>query len=247
MLSKNRLKVIKSLRSKKGRTKHQRFLVEGVKPVDEVLSSSLKVESVLFAEGLRPEKAGYGDAYLTDVEELNALSQLSTPPGVLAVVEFPEWYNQPAPQEVLSTSHVLYLDGIRDPGNLGTIIRTADWFGFKAVVLSDDCVDPLNPKVVQAAMGSIFRLPCYSDVLSRLQSQAPKQVYGLDLSGQSIYEDALQDGYFVIGSESHGIREEAKAHITSTLTIPGEGGAESLNAAVSAAVLMSEIARRKMV
>lgn len=246
MLSKNRLKVIKSLRSKKGRTKHRRFIVEGVKPVDEVLSSPLKVETVLYSEGLRPEKAGYGDAFLTDNATLNELSQLSTPPGILAVVEFPDWYDHVTPDVLLATPHLLYLDGIRDPGNLGTIIRTADWFGFKAIILSEDCVDPLNPKVVQAAMGSIFRLPCFTDTLSRIQAQAPKAVYGLDLSGESIYTAELNDGYFVIGSESHGIREETRVQMTSTLNIPGTGGAESLNAAVSAAVLMSEISRRKM-
>lgn len=242
MLSKNQLKVIKSLRTKKGRDTHSAFLVEGRKPVEELLQSDYTVKHLVLSETMAESYANKDAAIISD-RDMASISAMTTPPGILAVANMPDWMsNKPPTPE--SGAHFV-LDGIRDPGNLGTIIRTADWFGFEAIYCSQDCVECFNPKVVQASMGSVFRLKVFYANLNELLESSPLNAFGMYLEGKSIYKTDLVDGLYVIGSESHGIREEIGSAIKEKITIPGRTNAESLNAGISAAILMSEIFKRR--
>jgi TrmH family RNA methyltransferase len=145
--------------------------------------------------------------------------------------------------------NILVLDGIRDPGNLGTIVRTADWFGISEIICSDDCVDLFNPKTVQATMGSLFRVNVlYYDLPKAMQNlrryHPLKPILGATLQGENVYRVILPEHAFVVmGSESHGIRPEVKKYVTKEIKIPQFGGGESLNVATAAAVLCSEFKR----
>ena len=173
------------------------------------------------------------------------ISQLSTPSPVLAVVSRPEPSGL-----VLEKGLCLALDGVRDPGNLGTILRIADWFGVQALFLSDDCVDLYNPKVIQSSMGSVFRVRTVtSDLvdLARRFREKGMPVYGTFLDGEDIYHAALRpEGLVVMGNEAAGIRPAVAAEVDARLLIPafGRSGAESLNVAVATAVTLSEFRRR---
>lgn len=241
MLSKNQFKRIKSLHLKKFRMENRRFIVEGQKSVQEALSSGLQIEFLVVQEG--HESTDFdGEIISATAVEMKSLSSLSTAPGILAVVEFPSWYLNPDELVNIQSEDVVFvLDGIRDPGNLGTIIRTADWFGFKGIVCSEDTVDCFNPKVVQASMGSVFHLPTYYTSIADFISNSPLPIYGLDLQGENLFETNVTKGLFVLGSESHGLREAIQPLIQRSLHIPGKGKAESLNAAISAAIVMSRI------
>ncbi len=241
MLSKNQLKRIKSLHLKKFRMENRCFIVEGQKSVQEAVSSGLEIEIIVQQEGYESSNFEV-EIVTTSIQEMKTLSTLSTAPGILAVVKFPKWYLNDNALSDLQDADVLFaLDGIRDPGNLGTIIRTADWFGFKAIVCSKDTVDCFNPKVVQASMGSVFHLPTYYTDLSEFISNSPHPIYGLDLKGENLFTSELSKGIYVLGSESHGLREDIQPLIQKYLHIPGKGKAESLNAAISAAIVMSRI------
>lgn len=253
MLSKNQLKLVNSLRLNKFRQEHGLFIAEGVKLVDEALKSSFEIHQ-LFAT---PEwiEAGHlpESRYLTDIVEitpsdLNKISALTTPSQVLVLVKIPS--DIPVPDA--SGEWSLLLDQIRDPGNLGTIIRTADWFGIDRIVAAASSVDIWNPKVVQASMGSVFRMPVhYTDILeylSKNQNRIP--VYGTLLEGEDISGVKLgKEGIVVIGNESHGISDSVKPFITTKITIPAantgsSGRAESLNASIATAILCYEIRRQ---
>lgn len=176
--------------------------------------------------------------------ELAKISSLSSPNQVLAVVETPREIKANIDEEL-----VMMLDGVRDPGNFGTIIRCADWFGIEYIFCSQDCVELYNPKVVQATMGSIFRVNVvYADlkgVIKKIRKNNPlKPVYGASLNGENIYDLNLnQNAILVMGSESHGISEEVRELITKDVTIPRFGKGESLNVAIASAILCSEFKR----
>ena len=244
MLSKNQAKIVKSLGARKDRLQNGLFVVEGEKAVRELFSSDFEVVQVYSTLAGWDAKT---DLQITPISprEMKTISQLSTAPGILAVARLPKWYLQaraPKPETVQS---VLYLDGIRDPGNLGSIIRSATWFGTCAICASPDTVDCFNPKVVQASMGALFATPVTYLSLAELCRVFPGEVRGLDLSGESIYEAELGGGIVVLGSESHGIRSESREQCSKMITIPGSGGSESLNASVSAAIYLSELQRRR--
>lgn len=240
MWSKNQAKIVKSLRLKKHRLEQGLFTVEGSKIVAELLSSAFKVRE-LFVSG-DAFALQFPEATLISAKEMEQTSHMSTPPGVLAVVELPEWYTAPQ-AKVAVGKRFIALDGLRDPGNLGTVMRSAAWFGFDGVLASNDCVDCFNPKVVQASMGSFLRTPVYYGELDALVSSLDLPIYGLDLDGDSLFETPLLEGVFVVGSESHGLRPEVRPLITHFIHIEGAKGAESLNAAVSASILMAEVWR----
>ncbi|MFT4683116.1 MAG: TrmH family RNA methyltransferase [Flavobacteriales bacterium] len=241
MLSKNQLKRIKSLHLKKFRMENRRFIVEGQKSVQEAIKSGLDIELLVKQDGYESSEFEI-ETFTTSILEMKTLSTLSTAPGILAVVKFPEWYmNEVSALTMQDESVVLVLDGIRDPGNLGTIIRTADWFGLKGIICSPDTVDCFNPKVVQASMGSVFHLPTYYTDLNTFIRKASHTVYGLDLQGENLFSTEISDGIYVLGSESHGLSEGIQPLIQKFLHIPGKGKAESLNAAISAAIVMSQI------
>lgn len=253
MLSKNQLKLVNSLRLQKYRQEHGLFIAEGVKLVDEALKSSFEIHQLFatpewIAAGHLPKNRQLVDIVEIGLNELNKISALTTPNQVLAVIKIPSGI--PAPDA--SGEWALLLDQIRDPGNLGTIIRTADWFGIDRIIAAASSVDIWNPKVVQASMGSVFRMPVhYTDIheyLSNNQNRVP--VYGTLLEGEDISGVKLgKEGIVVIGNESHGISDSVKPFITTKITIPAAdagncGRAESLNASIATAILCYEIRRQ---
>lgn len=244
MISKNQMRYVKSLRLQKHRLEHQQFIVEGVKSVHELSLSSFEINMILATEG-HPAPQTTGQTFIISEREMKELSSLATAPGLLAVVDLPKWYLTPNfPNESDLQQGVLVLDGIRDPGNLGTLIRTAEWFGFKKMIASADTVDCFNPKCVQASMGSVFRIEVMYHELSTFNGHIAPW-YGLDLGGDSLYNLDSTFGYFAVGSESHGLRDDVRSRIESYLHIPGNGQAESLNAAMSGAILLSELYRKR--
>ena len=234
MLTNSEIKRIKSLKDKKFRDEYGQFAVEGEKLVSEALHSRFKVLAVY-----RSDEIG--------VENMARMSQLSTPSPVLAVVE------KPAPRSlVLERGLYLGLDSVRDPGNMGTILRLADWFGITTVFASQDCVELYNPKVVRSSMGSVFRVSVVScdleDICRRFRAK-DMPVYGTFLDGEIIYSEKLaEEGLIVMGNESNGVSREVAAQVSTRLFIPSFAGtrqtAESLNVAAATAIVLSEFKRR---
>ena len=237
-ISKNELRQVRSLAQKKFRDESGLFVVEGEKMVSEALASGFEVVSVY-----RRDEIGE--------EAMARLSMLSSPSPVLAVVR------QPAPAAFRPSKGLfLALDGIRDPGNLGTILRVADWFGVDGVVASPDTVELYNPKVVQATMGAIFRVPFHRMDIAELCRKVVSgggHVYGTFLDGENMYSKALDCGLeapsvIVIGNESNGISPAVAACVSDRLFIPpypaDDPGSESLNAAIATAITVAEFRRR---
>lgn len=234
MLTNAEIKRIKSLKDKKFRDEFGQFVVEGEKLVEEALTSDFNVCAVY-----RTDEIGE--------EAMSRMSQLSSPSPVLAVVE------KPAPRGLaLERGLYLGLDSIRDPGNMGTILRLADWFGITTVCASQDCVEVFNPKVVQASMGSIFRVDVVlcdlPDVCRRFRAM-DMPVYGTFLDGKNIYTQTLADeGLIVMGNEAAGVSPEVASQASTRLLIPSFAGdrrtAESLNVATATAIVLSEFRRR---
>lgn len=246
-ISANEIKRVRSLSDKKFRDRYGLFCVEGEKMVDEALRSGFDVEAVY-----RKDEIGE--------EQMSRISSLSSPSPVLAVVRKPQDINlssDAALSDALGQSGLyLALDTIRDPGNLGTILRVADWFGIDAVFAAPDTVDVFNPKVVQATMGAIFRVKFhYAEIpaLCRAAVSAGGNVYGTFLDGSDMYEKQLNPGkdspsVIVIGNESNGISDEVAGLVSDRLYIPpypkNDTGSESLNAAVATAITVAEFRRR---
>lgn len=240
-ISSNQIKLIKSLSNKKIRDKYGLFVVEGEKMVTEAVDSGLKVEAIFRKEDI-------GEAAMTKI------SSLSTPSPVLAVLHKKELKLDDA--FVPSKGLYLALDSLRDPGNLGTIIRISEWFGIDGVFATEDSVDIFNPKVVQSTMGAIFRVKFHYTNLCKLGADfldAGGKVYGTFLDGANIYGQQLSNGedapvLIVIGNESHGISPVMSNIVSDRLFIPpypsNDRGSESLNAAIAAAVTVAEFRRR---
>ena len=241
MISKNKIKLIRSLEMKKNRKAAGLFVAEGPKVVGDLLDAGY-CANMLFSTKEFP------NAELITDEELRKISFLQHPQEILAVFKIP--INVPLP--TLNAQLCLVLDGVQDPGNLGTIIRIADWFGITDIICSPDTVDVYNPKVVQATMGSIAHVHVvYTDLLEFMNSLPPTYpVYGTLLDGENIYEQELSsDGIIVMGNEGNGISPELRKHITKRLLIPdfhtNDLRAESLNVAIATAITCSEFRRRK--
>lgn len=172
-------------------------------------------------------------------KELEKISSFKTPQSAIALVGIPHSYLE---KSLKKEDWILVLDGIHDPGNLGTIIRSADWFGVHTIVCSEDCVELYNPKVIQATMGSLFRVQVFYADIGEFLHQSGKTVYGATLDGENIFRIKFEkSGILVIGSESHGIRPEVLKHCSANISIPAYGKAESLNAAVATSILLSRI------
>jgi RNA methyltransferase, TrmH family len=240
MLSKKEVKDIQSLSLKKHRDESQLFVAEGPKIVEELIQ--LAPFNVLGVYGL--EEWTHANLKFSDVvtietiapELLEKLSHLKTPNKVLAVLQ---QFKTESPN---IDSVALYLDTIQDPGNFGTIIRIADWFGIEHVVCSAGCADLYNPKVVQATMGSIARVKVFYDNDGSWINSQQLPVYGASLEGKSVYShEKIEQGIIMIGNESKGISDELQKIITEKITIPGKGKAESLNAAVATGILLSHL------
>lgn len=242
MLSKAKIKYLQSLQQKKHRLKEHVFLVEGEKIVDEVLRQKLfKVHSIYATEPwinkneltLTPYKACLTS---TSPNELKKVSSLKTPNSVVVVLEMP---NYTSLVDKIQTSLNLVLENIQDPGNMGTVIRIADWFGIPYIFCSKGCVDIYNPKVIQASMGGFLRVQVhYVDLDILFQEHAKLPIYGAVLGGHNVFKQTLnKPSFLLIGNEGKGLTESIQKQITHRITIPKMGGAESLNAGVATGIL----------
>jgi len=239
-ISKNQQKLINSLKYKKYRHKNGLFVVEGIKVIKEFLNSSYTLHSLYSAADIFSLK--HNAVQIITPHDLKAISFLTTPQVALGVFEI-------KPQKPLKLKSLsIALDGVRDPGNLGTIIRMCDWFGIKKLVCSRDTVDCYNPKTVQASMGSLSRVKVYYVDLAEELKQANLSVYGADMHGESIYTaDVSQNAVLILGSESHGISKEVEPLVTQKIGIPQFGKSrqtESLNVAMAGSIILSEFKRR---
>lgn len=242
MISNRESKFIKSLQLKKFRQLENQFVVEGAKNVLELLQSNLSVVKIFASSEFRTKNESAlkrHESILVEAKEaeLNKVGTFTNNNASLAIVRIPD------AMEIDHTQSVLAFDRIKDPGNLGTVIRIADWYGFKQIVCSPESVDCYNPKVISATMGSFARVQVhYADLDSLLQSA--KHVYGTTLQGDNIHELNFQEPAVVVfGNESEGLAEDLKKHLTQEVYIPGYGGAESLNVAVSTAVFCDNFRR----
>ncbi|MGB2371572.1 MAG: TrmH family RNA methyltransferase [Flavobacteriales bacterium] len=234
MLTKNQIKLIRSLSLKKNRQKHGLFIVEGEKLVNEVLSSDWEVE------GIYATKEWLGEnAIIISNNDLSRISSLKTPNKVVAVVKIKKGSLD------ITSNTVLALDGVKDPGNLGTIIRLADWFGVEDIICSDDCVDYLNPKVVQSSMGSFTRVNLhYTSLMDAFKKYSDYKLFMTVLNGTPLSEMTNADKKIVVmGSESKGISNEILELTSEKITIPKSKSskAESLNVSVATAIILSAI------
>lgn len=242
MISKNQLKLLRALGQKKQRKAHGLFLVEGEKNVLELVDTSLVVKQVFATDDFLQKHAselGQYDCIEASLEELTKASSLVSNNAAVAIVEIPK-VKAPSAEGM-----IIALDGVSDPGNLGTIIRIADWYGIKHIVASSDCADPYNPKTIRATMGSFGRVQVTLLDLPRYLSEASIPVYGAFLEGESVHStDFSEQGILLMGSESHGVRPEAEQYVTDKITIPSFGGAESLNVAMATGIIMDNYRRQ---
>lgn len=246
MISKAKIKFIKSLQIKKYRTQEQCFIVEGAKSISELVESDFRIREV-FATREYLEKNHHSFDHRSipiqevSIRDLEAMGSFKTNDTALALADTKK--NEPP---VLSPAEfALVLDDIRDPGNLGTIVRTADWYGINQLIASSDSVDMYNPKVIAASMGSFTRINIfYTDLISYV-SHYKGNVYGAFLDGQNIYSTPFDTGgLMVMGNESNGISKELEALITQRITIPRIGKAESLNVATATAIILDNVRRK---
>jgi TrmH family RNA methyltransferase len=245
-MTKNYQKLIKSLHQKKNRIAEQLFLVEGSKSVAELLTSNFVIKALFYTESFYEQYhtqintfAGYHSLVTTDL--LAQCGTLQSNDGALAVVEMPQNLSEFTPQD-----YTLALADIRDPGNLGAIIRIADWYGISQILCSETTVDWYNPKVIIASMGSFLRVkPYYYHLPNILQIQPPEtHIYGMFLGGENIHTTKFTPkSIIVIGNEANGIDAETAKYITHKITIPKFGEAESLNAAMATAILCDNLRR----
>ena len=238
MASQAELKKVTSLKLNKFRQKYGLFVVEGRKSVNELFHSDWDITKII---ATNPKLLDNPDSDLLDIvteSDYKKVSQFDTPAGILAVTSIPKSLDLS-----VNKGLNLFLDGISDPGNLGTIIRVADWYGLDRIFLSPDCVDFYNSKCISATMGSFLRVTPIIKDLEKLKPEV-NEVFGSLLNGESLYTSSIdnsQKSLLVIGSESHGIRDENLQHITRKITIPRIGKAESLNAGIATAILIDRL------
>ncbi|MDP2686698.1 MAG: RNA methyltransferase [Aequorivita sp.] len=238
MASKNQTKLITSLQQKKYRDQTGFFVAEGPKVIAELLNEGLKLQSFFSTDA--SQIVAENHFHITEAE-LNKISFLKTANTSLAVFEIPK------PKFLQDSGLMVALDAIRDPGNLGTIIRLCDWFGVQQLICSEDTADCFNPKVVQATMGSLARVQINYLSLSEFFEKTNLPIYGGFMDGKNVYSEKLpKDGIIVMGNEANGISEEIIQKITHKITIPRFGNlqkTESLNVATATAILLSEFRR----
>jgi RNA methyltransferase, TrmH family len=245
MLSKNTLKFIKSLQQKKFRKQEQLFFVEGSKNVTELLQSDYEVSHVLFTQQFFDENSSLlksikADTFEVTQKTLESIGSFQSNDAALAVAKM-----KPNKAFDLSSDEwVIALDDVKDPGNLGTIIRIADWYGIQKLLLSEESAEVYNPKVLHASMGSFTRIQFFYTDLKNELIKKNLPVYGALLEGKSIYEtDFGKGGIILMGNESKGISHELEKLVDHKITIPRFGKAESLNVAVATAIFCDNIKR----
>jgi TrmH family RNA methyltransferase len=245
MLSKSQTGFIKSLHQKKYRKEHGIFIIEGIKSIVEFFPSDYQIHSVYFLpqyQSLLPKLPANIKLFEVTSAELEKISTLQAPQGILALVHIPE--RAGIDKDALRNRFSLVLDGVQDPGNLGTIIRTADWFGLQHVICSANTVEVYNPKTVQATMGSLCRVSVSYHDLPELLGDINIPIFGAMLDGGSLYQTQWgNEGLVILGNEGQGISPEIVDLISHPVTIPRVGQAESLNVAVSAAIFCADISR----
>jgi TrmH family RNA methyltransferase len=242
MLSKNILKLIKSLQIKKFRDEHGLFIVEGKKSVLEVLASDFQIQWLLVTSDYEKEFHKFKDKVsnfeIINQNDLEDISRINSNDTALAVVCQKKQSNFTETSE----NKIIILDHIQDPGNMGTIIRTADWFGFNQIICSKDCVELYNPKVITSTMGSFTRVSVFYENLDEVMATLKKAkftIYGALLEGKNLQEVKIdQKIALVIGNESNGISDNMLKNIDQSVTIAKYGKAESLNAGIAAGILM---------
>ena len=259
MLSITRIKQLKSLNQKKFRRIENKFLLEGHRLIDQALSANTDIEEVWITN--KSKKSSIGEKLLHKIDNKNIpwsiapdkiirqISNSLNDQGIIALSPIPIYkkYNKPPMQSI-------YLDGVSDPGNMGTILRTAAWFGIKSVFRSSDCVDPFNSKVVRSAMGAHFYFSNFDSVLDEELftdlSKEAIEIVGSDITGESIHtlDLSASDGWcLVLGNESHGISLPVRNFITSMVAIPGSENIESLNVSVAGGILLHALTSLKVV
>jgi TrmH family RNA methyltransferase len=254
MISKNKIKFIISLQKKKVRDEEKLYVIEGDKLVREFLNAGVNISMLVakpeFLNSLTQELTGLvNETEDINYEELKLISTLKTPHNALAVIKMPD--NKMNMPEIIK-QYCVALDFVQDPGNMGTIIRAAGWFGIRSIVCSMDCVDVYNPKVIQASMGAILHVNVYYADLKSLFAFAAKNsvpVFGTMLEGKSIYKHKLDNkGIILLGNESKGISAELIPFITEKIKIPkfsnATEGIDSLNVGMAASVVFSEFLRK---
>lgn len=245
MITAAEIKFVRSLSEKKNRTEHRLFVAEGSKLISDLYNTSLRVDTAYVLESTFVDLR-YGDEVVVSPKEMGRMSSLKTASDAIALIEIP------TAADLSFEGLSIILDGVQDPGNLGTIIRTADWFGIKRIICSPNCADCYSSKVVQATMGSIARVEIYYMELEPMLSRAASQgipIFGTFLEGENIYSQQLpQDAIIVMGSEGRGVTDDVAEKINNKLYIPPfnpEGDhCESLNVAVATAIICSEFRRK---
>jgi TrmH family RNA methyltransferase len=240
MVSKNQIKLITSLQQKKYRVEHQLFIAEGVKVIQELLQSNIVLEHLFVTEAIF-EKINLSQKTLINEVDMKRISALTSPSSCLAIFKIPK------ASKIEEKGLIVALDDIRDPGNLGTIIRLCDWFGVKQLVCSNETVDVYNPKVIQATMGSITRVTVNYVDLNDYISKTSLPVFGTFMDGKNIYKETLPtDGVLVFGNEANGISPTLEKLLKNRIAIPRFGEiqqTESLNVATATAIFLSEFRR----
>ncbi len=238
MVSKSQIKLITRLKQKKYRQQEGLFIAEGIKTIHELLNSSLKLKHIFTTRSFNFDAKS--ETIITD-NELKKISFLSTPNQALAIFEIPE------SETIQDNKLIIALDDVRDPGNLGTIIRLCDWFGIQDLVCSESTVDCYNPKVIQATMGSIIRVNVSYVNLESFLKASKMDIFGAFMEGDNVYKTNLSNhGILVLGNEANGISETIEACLDKKLSIPRFGDlqtTESLNVATATAILLSEFKR----
>lgn len=243
MISNNSFKKIKSLKQKKFRQEHKKILVEGIRSVESIIDDGAIIDIVLYTKEFKSKNDNLISKINKDLlneiteKEMNQLSNSVTPSGVLVVTKFPEY------KKFDTNRDAIFLDQISDPGNMGTIIRTAAWFGLDQIILSKGCIDPFNPKVVASAMGSHFQLR----FLGQEKLDLINNYHWIGASAEGKPLDQLksldQKWVLVMGSEAHGINNKIKSKLDKIYSIPRIGKGESLNVGVAMGIFLSKLAR----
>lgn len=240
MVSKNQIKLITSLQQKKFRQTHKLFIAEGAKVIQEFLQSNFVLEHLFVTETIFTE---VHNSQITTISEsdLKKITCLATPNNCLALFKIPEQ------KKTVNSGLIVALDDIRDPGNLGTIIRLCDWFGVSQIICSEQTVDVYNPKVIQATMGSISRVSVSYLNLENYIKEANSPVYGTFMDGKNVYNEVLpENAVLILGNEANGISNQLEQLVSNKIAIPRFGNlqqTESLNVATATAIFLSEFRR----
>ena len=239
-LTRVELKIYSSLDRKSKREEHGLFIAEGIKTCKELLSSKMGIKTILCT---KEHQHLFENSVCISNKYAQRISNQKNHSGIIAIGELPKKRTS----KLNFSKDIIVLDGINDPGNLGTIIRTLDWFGFTQLVCSTKSVDAFNPKTIMASMGSVFRLrPMYFDV-SILLKNSTSTIYGTFTEGNSIYQTSFSKPCTIVfGNESNGISPKLHSLINSKISIPGVGGAESINLSNSCSIVVSELIRQRL-